>query len=272
MKNESVKQLSIHKFSESLLKIADDIVAVEEPLEIAILPSSGHKKPISITMRTPGQDKELAVGFLYTEGIIQNANQIEAVQQISENEILVVLKNDEAIDLSKIERHFYTNSSCGVCGKSSIDQLRSVNTAHKVAGNITISPQVLFELNQMVRQTQTVFQSTGGIHASALFNPDGILLSVFEDVGRHNALDKLIGHATITNQLPLENNVLFLSGRASFELIQKAAMAGIPIICALGAPSSMAIELAKEFDITLIGFLKNHSFNVYSRTDRILMH
>ncbi len=272
MKNESVKQLSIHKFSESLLKVADDIVAVEEPLEIAILPSSGHKKPISITMRTPGQDKELAVGFLFTEGIIQNTTQIEAVQQISDNEILVVLKNDEAIDLSKIERHFYTNSSCGVCGKSSIDQLRSLNPSHKVADNIMISPQVLFELNKMVRQTQTVFQSTGGIHASALFNTDGILLSLFEDVGRHNALDKLIGHTVLSNHLPLDNNVLFLSGRASFELIQKAAMAGIPIICALGAPSSMAIELAKEFDITLIGFLKNHSFNVYSRTDRILIH
>jgi FdhD protein len=271
MKNESVKQLSIHKFSESLLKVADDIVAVEEPLEIAILTSSSHKKPISITMRTPGQDKELAVGFLYTEGIIQNAGQIEVVQQISDNEIVVVLKNDEAIDLSKIERHFYTNSSCGVCGKSSIDQLRSVNPSHKVASNIKISPKVLTELNQIVRQTQTVFESTGGIHASALFSTSGELQCLFEDVGRHNALDKLVGHAVLNHHLPLEHNVLFLSGRASFELIQKAAMAGIPIICALGAPSSMAIELANEFDITLIGFLKIHSFNVYSRADRLLI-
>lgn len=272
MKNESVKLLSIHKFSESFLKAEDDIVAVEEPLEIAILMSSGDKKPISITMRTPGYDQELAVGFLYTEGIIQNASQIEAVQQLSDNEVVVVLKNDETIDLSKIERHFYTNSSCGVCGKSSIDQLRSLNTSHKVTGNSKISPKVLFELNQIVRQTQTVFESTGGIHASALFNTDGELKCLFEDVGRHNALDKLIGHEVLSNHLPLETSLLFLSGRASFELIQKAAMAGITIICALGAPSSMAVELASEFDITLIGFLKNHGFNVYSRADRLLLH
>jgi len=271
MENESIKHLQIFRYTDTAILTTNDTVAVEEPLEIAIMLKGiiENKKPISITMRTPGQDLELAIGFLFTEGIIKHPNQIEKTINNQENEVLVVLKSDADIDLSRIERHFYTNSSCGVCGKSSVDQLRSVNDTHLIDSDLSITSDQLFTLNTQVRNAQSVFESTGGIHAAGLFGENAKLLGIFEDVGRHNALDKLIGHAILNYQYPLSKQLLFLSGRASFELIQKAAMAGIPIICALGAPSSMAIQLADEFNITLIGFLKNTSFNIYTHPERI---
>jgi FdhD protein len=269
---ESIKQLSIIKFANGHLNQAEDILAIEEPLEIALIQEGAmpFKKPVSITMRTPGKDIALATGFLFTEGIIQDPAHILKVEQLQENEVLVHLDPKLNLDLSRLDRHFYTNSSCGVCGKSSVDQLRSVSPAHLSKSTIQIEAEVLFGLNQQVRNAQSVFERTGGIHASALFESSGKLCGIFEDVGRHNALDKLIGHAIQNLQYPLNNYLLFLSGRASFELIQKAAMAGIPVVCALGAPSSMAVELATEFNITLIGFLKNDTFNIYSVPERIV--
>jgi FdhD protein len=272
MTTESIKKLSIIKFSNGHLKQTEDILAIEEPLEIALIQEGTmpFKKPVSITMRTPGKDPELATGFLFTEGIIQEPAQIIKVEQLHENEVLVHLDPNINLDLSRLDRHFYTNSSCGVCGKSSVDQLRSVRPFHLSNSAIQIEAEVLFGLNHQVRNAQSVFERTGGIHASALFDSTGKLYGIFEDVGRHNALDKLIGHAIQNLQYPLVNYLLFLSGRASFELVQKAAMAGIPVVCALGAPSSMAVELATEFNITLIGFLKNDTFNIYSVPERIV--
>lgn len=274
MENNAIKHLQIFKYADSEISGTNDTVAIEEPLEIAIIQKGtfDEKKPISITMRTPGKDAELAIGFLFTEGIIKHPEQIEKTVLTQDNEVLVYLRSDADTDLNRIDRHFYTNSSCGVCGKSSVDQLRSLNTSHMIDSAIHITSDILFSLNAQVRNAQSVFESTGGIHASALFNNNGELLGIFEDVGRHNALDKLIGHAILNYQYPLGQYLLFLSGRASFELIQKAAMAGIPVVCALGAPSSMAVELASEFNITLIGFLKNASFNIYTHPERITIN
>jgi FdhD protein len=249
-----------------------DLLAVEEPLEISMILSEDGKrvkKNISVTMRTPGNDRELAAGFLFTEGIIKSKDQIKGFTQNSDNEIQIEMNEGLKIDLKRIERHFYTSSSCGVCGKSSIDSLKSLDTAFVMNDSLKISRSVIYGLDQVVRNAQSVFESTGGLHASALFDSNGQLISLFEDVGRHNALDKMIGNAFLNSEIPLQEKVLFLSGRACYELIQKAAMAGIPVICALGAPSSLAVELAREFRITLIGFLKSSGFNIYSGASRI---
>lgn len=273
MKIPEIRKVRIDRFKNSSWNAVDDAVAIEEPLEISLtywLNSAVQTKNISVTMRTPGHDKELACGFLFTEGILPGNGAIEDVQQFMENEITVVAKKEAVLDLSKIERHFYTSSSCGVCGKSSIDSIRTVKHYANSGDELKISGDILMGLNAKVKAQQEVFESTGGLHASALFDREGNFLGLFEDVGRHNALDKLIGASLIENKLPLERHVLFLSGRASFELVQKAAMANIPIICALGAPSSLAVELAQEFGITLVGFLKDQSFNVYSNPERIL--
>ena len=171
----------------------------------------------------------------------------------------------------KIERHFYTSSSCGVCGKSSIDSIRTVCKLDLDSYDLKVAKSILHQLPDLLRSTQSVFEKTGGIHAAAFFNSNGELHALREDVGRHNALDKLIGASFINNELPIRDKILLLSGRASFELIQKAAMAGVQMVLAVGAPSSLAVELAKEFDITLVGFLNANRFNIYTRNDRILL-
>lgn len=272
MKTAETTSVIIRKYSSGIFQENNDTLAVEEPLEISLrIGKEGIDKNISITMRTPGKDSYLAAGFLFTEGIIKNADDIISIHEAGENQITVVLDDvNTAIDLSKLNRHFYTNSSCGVCGKTSIELLSTLQSVKKIESDFVFKKDALFQLNDQVRKTQSVFESTGGIHASALFDENGILISLSEDVGRHNALDKLIGEALLKKTLPMQNHVLFLSGRASFELVQKATMAQIPIICALGAPSSMAVELAKEFGITLIGFLKKESFNIYSGSERIV--
>lgn len=273
MKIPEIRKVNINRFRNNSWNALDDAVAIEEPLEISLaywLDGIKQTRNISVTMRTPGHDKELACGFLFTEGILPGAGSIEDVQQFMENEVTIVTQKEAILDLSKIERHFYTSSSCGVCGKSSIDAIRTVKHFRHAGGVLTVAGDILMGLNNKVKAQQEVFESTGGLHASALFDKAGNFLGLFEDVGRHNALDKLIGALLIENKLPLEAHILFLSGRASFELVQKAAMANIPIICALGAPSSLAVELAVEFGITLVGFLKEQSFNVYSNPGRIL--
>ncbi|MCE7064331.1 formate dehydrogenase accessory sulfurtransferase FdhD [Dyadobacter sp. CY326] len=253
---------------------AEDDLAVEEPLEMQLgYYESGKlvKKSISVTMRTPGNDGELAVGFLFTEGIISDGAQVKAVANhvLDENKVLVTLSEDFQPKLQSLERNFYTTSSCGVCGKASIDAIKTVSAYQNNSDEMLLNKQVFFALRDQLNRQQRIFESTGGLHASALFDLDGKFIMLREDVGRHNALDKLIGNALLNNQLPLANHILLLSGRASFELIQKAAMAGIKVVAAIGAPSSLAVALAEESGITLIGFLKNEKFNIYSGFERI---
>lgn len=249
-----------------------DNVAVEEPLEISISALRASppiaNKSISITMRTPGNDEDLATGFLFTEGIIVSADQITTTKSES-NSILFQLNDAEGLDLSKLERHFYTSSSCGVCGKASIEAIKTECRLPPSPSEFQINKSLILSLPSILMQQQRIFNNTGGIHAAALFDLSGKLLALREDVGRHNALDKLIGHSLRQGQFPLGEHLLFLSGRASFELIQKAAMAGIHFIIAVGAPSSLAIEMAQEHNITLVGFVSNSRYNIYTGVQRI---
>jgi len=254
------------------IQIADP-VAVEEPLEISLEygPAAARcQQNVSVTMRTPGQDIDLAVGFLFTEAILPDASAIASVTT-GDNTIKISLHETITPDINRLQRHFYTSSSCGVCGKSSIDALRTVITprASERETQAPVEAHVLYGLPPMLRQEQSIFETTGGLHAAALFNRAGLILSLREDIGRHNAVDKLIGHALQDNLLPLTNTILLLSGRACFELIQKAAMAGIKIVAAIGPPSSLAVQTAEESDITLIGFLREQRFNIYSGASRI---
>ena len=252
----------------------NDQLAIDEPLQIQLLyGSSGNEqtKNIAVTMRTPGHDEELAAGFLFTEGIIRSKTQlIQIIAGASgENTVLTILKGSHIPSLQHAERNFYVSSSCGVCGKSSIDAVRRDIEFPTSNEPLRISSSVLYRLPEELRKQQNAFQSTGGLHACALFTDNGTLISLREDVGRHNALDKLIGHAFLKQELPLHNDILLLSGRASFELVQKAATAGIRFIAAIGAPSSLGVQLAEEAGITLIGFLKSDRFNIYSCPERI---
>ena len=263
-----------------------DLIAVEEPLEVRIgLPDKTHKA-ISITMRTPGDDAELAAGFLFTEGILQSPSQIRDIRHcglsirkitgtvdraaaLNSNTIRVDLNDGLNIDLKRLDRNFYTTSSCGVCGKASIDALRT-GAEQLASDNLTVSRDIVHGLPEQLRASQNVFEQTGGLHASALFNKNGELDIIREDVGRHNALDKVIGAKFMDGEIPLSERILLVSGRASFELVQKALMAGIPILAAVGAPSSLAVELAEEFGMTLIGFVRDRRFNIYCGSERIV--
>lgn len=276
----SIKKVAVTKINDADGAETFDTVAIEEPLEIRLaytLNGELTTQNISVTMRTPGNDAELAAGFLFTEGIVKNAGEIADVDycfiacaENKENVIQVKLHDGVVLDLKNTERNFYTTSSCGVCGKGSISAIRTVGNFVQQDDDIAVDSDLLHQLPAILRAQQAVFEATGGLHASALFNLDGELLLLREDVGRHNALDKLIGAALQQGLLPLNNHVLLLSGRASFELVQKAVMAGIRIIAAVGAPSSLAVELAAEFDVTLAGFLRNRRFNIYTAARRIL--
>jgi FdhD protein len=276
MENGSITQMKVKRVSIDTLVDADDELAVEEPLEIQL--SYGEngqsvQKSVSVTMRTPGCDQELAVGFLFTEGIIQNRDQVREAQSVpfTENKVVVTLGPNETPQLQKSERNFYTTSSCGVCGKSSIDAIRTVSVYKNGPDEIRVKADLFYGLQAALRKRQAVFESTGGLHASALFDLDGTFVMLREDVGRHNALDKVIGAAFLNDQLPLNDKILLLSGRASFELVQKAVMAAIKIVVSVGAPSSLAAQLAQESGITLIGFLRNERFNIYSGEQRIVV-
>ena len=239
-----------------------DVLAVEEPLEIRLGFPDGTHKAISITMRTPGDDGELAAGFLFTEGIISSPDQIEQIRHCGDgtNTIRVDLHDCFDLDLKRLDRNFYTTSSCGVCGKASIEALAT--GVKRTESDTKVTPDVIHSLPHRLREAQSVFDTTGGLHASALFEADGGLDIVREDVGRHNALDKVIGAKFLASKTPISNNILLVSGRASFELVQKALMAGIPILAAVGAPSSLAVELAREYGMTLIGFVRDDRFNI----------
>ena len=275
MSQKALTQFQIHKVDESIIYQCNDQLASEEPMEIRLMYNRNDQKiqkSLSVTMRTPGNDFELAKGFLFTEGIIKCAEDIIGVQHYNgdENVVNVELRNDLTFETGKLERNFYTTSSCGICGKSSIEAIRTVCSFPVDHSNQPqINSAVLYSLPEILRSEQAVFENTGGLHASALFDVTGNLLLCMEDVGRHNAVDKLVGAALDQSLVPLTDSILLLSGRAGFELIQKAWMAGIKIVVAVGAPSSLAVQLARESGITLIGFLRGRRFNIYSGAQRI---
>lgn len=271
-------ETEIRRVSESEFSVVEtDSLAVEEPLEIRLgFKENGVTKhqAVSITMRTPENDYELATGFLFTEGILQSKNQIETIKHCGKfpnnrNTVRLNLTPETSIDFKKLERNFYTTSSCGVCGKSSIEALTTGAKRIERPDFPQFSAATIHQLPAKIREKQKVFDVTGGLHAAALFDVTGNLIDLKEDVGRHNAVDKLIGAQFLQGNLPLADKILFLSGRASFELLQKAVMAQIPIICAVGAPSSLAVEAAKNFGVTLLGFVRDGRFNIYHGAERL---
>jgi FdhD protein len=276
---QSVRRFDIRRIGAAAGE-AEDVVATEEPLEIRLgyrgADGQRAERSISITMRTPGNDEELARGFLFTEGIVRRAEDIELVRPCGPpaesgliNVIRVELADDVAVDLDRLERHFYTSSSCGVCGKASLEAVAVQGRFDIPQFELRVPREVLHGLPTELLSSQSVFERTGGLHASGLFEPSGRIVAVREDVGRHNALDKLIGSQLQDGHIPLSRCGIIVSGRASFELMQKAMVAGCPLVAAVGAPSSLAVELAQEFGMTLVGFLKKDRFNIYSRPERI---
>jgi FdhD protein len=279
----AISPVNILKVSFDSFEEKSDLVVVEEPLEIRLGYGNiedRQQRNVSVTMRTPTHDFELALGFLYSEGIITSYNQVMSVkycvdagQQSTENIVRVELKPDIPVNLQMLQRNFYATSSCGVCGKASIESIDKMICdlpKQKSEQNaLKVSKEYIYNLPKRLAQHQKVFEYTGGLHAAALFDVTGKIVSLREDIGRHNALDKLIGNALTQDLLPLHNKVLLMSSRASFELIQKTIMANISIIVTIGAPSSLAIQTAEQFGITLIGFLRNDSFNIYAGKERI---
>ncbi|MBD2678187.1 MULTISPECIES: formate dehydrogenase accessory sulfurtransferase FdhD [Nostoc] len=251
-----------------------DHLTTEEPLEIRLAP---FQKTVAVTMRTPGADFELAAGFLYAEGVVNRREDIQRISYCVDesvdgeqryNIVNVELRHGLIPDLQPLERHFYTSSACGVCGKASLGALR-LRGCSAIVTDLTVTPEIIYSLPDRLRAAQGIFTATGGLHAAATFDTQGQLLNLHEDVGRHNALDKLIGSAFLSDELPLNNHIVLVSGRSSFEILQKSAIAGIPIVCSVSAPSSLAVSVAKEFGITLIGFLRGERFNVYTGSERI---
>ncbi|MBA3553077.1 MAG: formate dehydrogenase accessory sulfurtransferase FdhD [Actinobacteria bacterium] len=249
-----------------------DSLATEEPLEIRAGGPGQDPVSVAVTMRTPGHDFELAVGFLHTEGLIAGHDDVASVAycEVPDGEQrynVVTVGLRRAFDAAGMRRNFYATSSCGVCGKASLDQVEV--RCDRLAPGPTISTSAILRMPQDLRRAQLLFERTGGLHGAALFDPGGRVVAVREDVGRHNAVDKLIGQGVLAGDLPLSERVLLVSGRASFEIVQKAAVAGIPVVCAVSAPSSLAVEAAERFGMTLVGFLRDRAFNVYSHGERI---
>jgi FdhD protein len=298
----NLRWLTVHKVRGDETTREKDVLAVEEPLEIRIAETdlTGLQRPvrsIAITMRTPGEDFELAAGFLFTEGLLKRREDVAEIKYCEDspspptplplgegsralsplgrgsqtfNIVTVHLRPGVTVDAARVQRNFYTTSSCGVCGKASLDALEIQGCAPLERDTPKVGASVIRGLDATLRKQQALFAKTGGLHAAALFDLNGKLLSLHEDVGRHNALDKLIGARLLSHQLPLTNYLLMVSGRTSFEIMQKALMAGIPIVAAVGAPSSLAVEVAQAFNITLIGFLRGESFNVYVGESRVV--
>lgn len=261
----STTNIRVTRVSADSCDVADDVVPIEEPLEIAaawFADGEPREKTISVTMRTPGDDFDLAVGFLFSEGLIRSADDFESVRHWgSPNKVRVALQPHARIDTSKLERHFYTTSSCGVCGKTSIDALRVASCA--VPPSPPVSAEVVRSLPAALHEAQSAFHTTGGVHGAAVFDRDGRLLRVREDIGRHNAVDKVLG-SFIRERASLADTILMVSSRGSFEIVQKAIVAGIPAVAFIGGPSSLAVDLAREFNVTLLGFVRDGRFNVYT--------
>lgn len=276
----SISSIQIHKVLGNVVSQKNDLLAVEDPIEIRLgfgEITNRQQKSIAVTMRTPGHDFELALGFLYSEGIIQDQSQVYSIkyctdlgrQESAENIVRVELKPEIEVNLLGLERNFYATSSCGVCGKASLEVLEKLGCPYIPMQKNLINHEVIYKIANLLQEQQRVFQYTGGLHAAGLFDKNGEMIMLREDVGRHNALDKLIGAARSKGNLDLSNKIILVSGRLSFELVQKTLMAGVPILVAIGAPSSLAVELAQNFGLTLIGFLKNDHFNVYSGIERL---
>lgn len=270
---QSVRQVSIDAMRDDHLSARQDVVVIEEPLEIRIARAGefGVGTAVSITMRTPGQDIDLAVGFLHGEGILRTRGDIADVRPCGPtgNIVKVELAPGVELDAARLQRNFYTTSSCGVCGTASLDAVERMMRSPRVDDALKVKAALLEALPDRARAGQEVFRETGGLHAACLFDAEGNLTDLREDVGRHNALDKLVGKRLLAGELPLSQSILFLSGRASFELLQKASAAGIPVVAAVGAPSTLAIDLAERTGILLVGFLRGRSFNVYAHRERL---
>ena len=271
----------VHKFKSDTHEEKDDLISIEEPLEISLKFEKENQtitQLLSITMRTPGQDEDLVRGFLYNEQIIKDIKHISSIEKFGDkvgqyniqNKILVTLNDSSNVDITKIKRDFLTNSSCGVCGKSSLDALEVIKQDKTPKLEPKLNSKIIISAPDILRNNQTEFAQTGGIHASGLFNKDATLINVKEDVGRHNALDKLIGNALINGQIDPSNQFITCSGRLNFELIQKVLMTNIGIVIGVGAPTSLAIDLANKFDMTLIGFVKKDSYNVYTNSQKVI--
>ena len=270
------------KFESKVLNEFDDQISIEEPLEI-ILKYKDKKtwveKTISITMRTPGHDEDLVRGFLFNERVVEQINHIDNIELVGDpvgqynlkNKAVATINNSENIDIDKIKRNFLTNSSCGVCGKTSLDSLEIIKKDKILRSVPKINHEIIMKSPLILRQNQSEFVKTGGIHASGLFDKKGNVIALREDVGRHNALDKLIGSVLKENLLDNSSQFLTCSGRLNFDLVQKALMANIGVLVGVGAPTSLAVDLAKKFNMTLVGFVKDKSFNIYSNNERIII-
>ena len=268
--SEQARVTPVVEWNEGNPRTRQDEVAVEEPIEIRVGGTA-----VSVTMRTPGDDFELTAGFLFTERIVSAHDDIASIaygdgpnKRPSTNVVDVTLRAGKTVDLTRLQRHFYAASSCGVCGKSSICAVR-VHDIQRPAESLRISPALLAGLPAALRNRQAVFDRTGGLHAAALFDESGALLDVREDVGRHNAVDKIIGRALLDGRLPLSQQILFVSGRGAFEIVQKALVASVPVVASVSAPTSLAVELAREYGLTLIGFIRGQRFVVYSDNERL---
>jgi FdhD protein len=272
----------ILKFRSNTSKEVNDQISIEEPLEIIIRYKDKNnwvENTISITMRTPGEDKDLVRGFLFNERVIEKIDYIEKIEESGEpvgqyklkNKVIITINSSKNIDIDKIKRNFLTNSSCGVCGKTSLDSLEIIKEDKVIKAIPKIPHEVIMKSPNMLRQNQSEFSKTGGIHASGLFTINGNIVAVKEDVGRHNALDKLIGYVLKKKLLDTSSQFLTCSGRLNFDLVQKALMSNIGVIIGVGAPTSLAIDLAIKFDMTLVGFVKEGSFNIYSNKERIII-
>ena len=273
---------NVLKFNSNKFKKVEDLVSIEEPLEISLKFKKDKEwttQNLSITMRTPGNDEDLVRGFLFNEQIVQSIDDIDSIESYGEkvgrykiqNKILATLNNSQNVNISKIKRDFLTNSSCGVCGKSSLDALEIIKTDKTDPDEPKITKEVIISSSNTLKTNQSEFSKTGGIHASGLLNSKGELINLKEDVGRHNALDKLIGSTLINDQIEPKNQFITCSGRLNFELVQKVLMTNIGIMIGVGAPTSLAIDLANKFDMTLIGFVKKDSFNVYTNNKKVIV-
>jgi FdhD protein len=266
--------MQVDTLENATLLAQQDWLAVEEPLEIRLAGPAQAPVSVAVTMRTPGHDHELTMGFLYAEGLVSSREAVVAVETATlpwsgQPCNVVTVRLTQAFDPDTLQRNFFATSSCGVCGKASLEQLAV--TCPPIAAGPIVAPDVLSQLPLRLRQQQHLFAQTGGLHAAGLFDSSGQLMSLHEDVGRHNAVDKVVGQILLAGGVPLRHHILLVSGRTSFEILQKAAMAGVPIVCAVSAPSSLAVAVARRFGITLIGFLRDHRCNVYTHPERLAL-
>ena len=272
----SKTKVRVRVVEEGRARVRPDALATEEPMEIRLV-SGDTRQTVAVTMRTPGADFELAAGFLYGEGIVSSPEDISRISYCVDSDldaeqryniVNVELRGGHSYDPRPLERHFYTTSACGVCGKASLEQLE-LRGCPVIPPGPEIPPETIYALPEKLREAQGLFDATGGLHAAALFDEKGELVALREDVGRHNATDKLIGWALLEGRLPLSDHIVMVSGRSSFEILQKCLTAGVPVVCAISAPSSLAVDVARQFSMTLVGFLRGNRFNIYSGHERI---